>query len=181
MPKGSLFLLDSSLLLYPCKEYKYSKWWKKLLERHCTKIIINNKDRPRTTTVERTFPPCWLSSLILLSSFGMCSLFLILCGQGAANLSIARWCIFTCTVSRWMVHLNVSSVCPLLCCEQLWRGHWIRVTKKKIINIYNYFSYSLPTPFLTAPSLIVSPTPTAVLPHCSIVVEVTRAVEAPPP
>ena len=61
-------------------------------------------------------------------------------------------------------------------------GHWIRVTKKKIIIIYNCFSYSLPTPFRCDGTKLdsVFSTPTAVCP-CSIVVEVTRAVETPPP
>ena len=100
-----LVLLDSSLLLYPCKEYKYRKWWNIFLERRCTKIIINNKDQPRATTVERTFlPPCWLSSLILLPSFCMPkgSLFLLdssllLCKE----YEYSKW---------WNIFLDVSKI-----------------------------------------------------------------------
>ena len=74
------------------------------LERRCTKIIINNKDQPRTTTVERTFPPCWLSSLILLPSFCMPkgSLFLLdssllLCKE----YEYSKW---------WNIFLDVSKI-----------------------------------------------------------------------
>ena len=120
------------------------------LERRCTKIIIITQQRSTgNNNRTRTFSPCWWSSLILLPSFGMCSLFLVLCGQGAANLSIAKdnasshapspvgwftW-MFPAFAVSYVVNDNVG-------------GHWIRVTKKKIIITYNYFSFSpLPTPF----------------------------------
>ena len=114
------------------------------LERRCTKIIINNKDQPRTTTIERTFSPCWYPPWFfsLLLACVPCS------SSFAAKGLLTSWLqkimrLHMHRLPRWMVHLNVSSVC----CERRRRGHWIRVTKKKIIIIYNCFSYSLPTPF----------------------------------
>ena len=78
----------------------------------------------------------------------MCSLFLVLCSQGAANLLIAKDDVSSHAPSPvgWFTWMFPAFVVSYVVNNDV-GGHWIRVTKKKIIIIYNYFSYSLPTPF----------------------------------